>query len=143
MNQCFLLIQQATRVFANDEVSPSFYYISPRFFLTHMRLQHFTLQNSISNLLRPSDDSWNIAREIVHLLWAYGQDSHSLRKSDLKYWNGTAFYNSFFKLDPEAKGFQVGLFLVNHALLWLLLVSSELSISTFVSTTTFSRSGSG
>jgi hypothetical protein len=110
MNQCFLLIQQATRVFANDEVSPSFYYISPRFFLTHMRLQHFTLQNSISNLLRPSDDSWNIAREIVHLLWAYGQDSHSLRKSDLKYWNGTAFYNSFFKLDPDAKGFQVGSF---------------------------------
>jgi hypothetical protein len=82
-------------------------------------------------------------REIVHLLWAYGQDSHALRKSDLKYWDGTAFYNSFFKLDPEAKGFQVVVFLVNHALLWLLLVSSELSISTFVSTTTFSRSGCG
>ena len=27
MNQCFLLIQQASSVFANDEVSPSYYYI--------------------------------------------------------------------------------------------------------------------
>jgi len=57
-------------------------------------------------------------REIVHLLWAYGQEGHALQKSDLKKWNGSTFYKSFFRLDEEAKGFQVLMFGLVHSLLF-------------------------
>ena len=55
---------------------------------------------------KPSND-WNIAQEIVHLLWAYAQDGHALRKCDLQKWDGHKLYMTFFRLDEDAKGFQV------------------------------------
>jgi hypothetical protein len=58
-------------------------------------------------MLRTPTGSWNIAQEIIHLLWSYGQDGHPLRKSDLNKWDGKKFYMSFFRLDEDAKGFQV------------------------------------
>ena len=58
-------------------------------------------------MLRTPAGSWNIGQEIVHLLWAYGQDDHAFRKTDLSKWDGKTFYSSFFRLDEEAKGFQV------------------------------------
>jgi hypothetical protein len=58
-------------------------------------------------MLRDPTGNWHIAHEIVHLLWTYGQDNHPSRKSDLKNWDGNKFYMSFFRLDEDAKGFQV------------------------------------
>ena len=58
-------------------------------------------------MLRTTGDTWNIGREIIHLLWAYGQKGHSLKKSDLDKWDGGKMYQSFFRLDEDAKGFQV------------------------------------
>jgi hypothetical protein len=83
---------------------------------THYVLARVTLwTSSIIDLLQTPQNSWNIVREIVHLLWAYGQEGHALQKSDLKKWNGSTFYNSFFRLDEDAKGFQVLMFDLVHS----------------------------
>jgi hypothetical protein len=82
MNQCYLLIQQASRVFPNDEVF-FFFPAVPSSFTTHCLLIRVALQTtSIFDQLHTPQNSWNIVREIVHLLWAYGQEGHALQKSD-------------------------------------------------------------
>jgi hypothetical protein len=71
-------------------------------------------------MLRAPPDVWNIGKEIVHLLWAYGAEGHHLRKCDLKQWNGTKMYHSFFRLDADAKGFQVLCYVVRARFCFLL-----------------------
>ena len=71
-------------------------------------------------MLRAPPDVWNIGKEIVHLLWAYGVEGHPLQKCDLKQWDGTKMYHSFFRLDADAKGFQVRCYVVRARFCFLL-----------------------
>jgi len=52
-------------------------------------------------------EHWNIVKETVHLVWAYGRKDHPLEKKTLQAWNGTRMYQSFFRADPDDKDFQV------------------------------------
>jgi hypothetical protein len=52
-------------------------------------------------------EHWNIVKETVHLVWAYGRKDHPLEKKTLQAWNGTRMYQSFFRADENDKDFQV------------------------------------
>jgi hypothetical protein len=52
-------------------------------------------------------EHWNIVKETVHLVWAYGQKDSPLAKNNVQEWNGMKMYQSFFRLDEDEKGFQV------------------------------------
>jgi hypothetical protein len=53
------------------------------------------------------EENWNIVKEVIHLVWAYGQPGNLLRKHDLQACSGQKLYESFFRLDPDYKGFEV------------------------------------
>jgi hypothetical protein len=53
------------------------------------------------------EENWNIAKEVLHLVWAYGQPGNLFRKHDLQAWSGQKLYESFFRLDADYKGFEV------------------------------------
>ena len=80
MLQCYILVEKAVSTFFGEQM----------------------------NLLdRLGAEHWNIVKETVHLVWAYGQTGHQLEKRDLQGWNGTTMYQSFFRLDEKDKDFQV------------------------------------
>ena len=80
-------------------------YLFPVF--TLLALYYISSQTSLYDMIHEPTEDWNIAQEIVHLLWAYGQNGHRLRKSDLQKWDGNKFFMTFWRLDEDAKGFQV------------------------------------
>ena len=56
---------------------------------------------------RLRDPEWNIVKEVLHIVWAYGQKGHALEKKNTEAWNGMKMYQSFFRLDADEKDFQV------------------------------------
>jgi len=110
MNQCYLFVQHAAQNFPAEQVtSPHVHiilrYLYPVFIL--LGLYYISSQTSLYDMIHEPTEDWNIAQEIVHLLWAYGQNGHRLRKSDLQKWDGNKFFMTFWRLDEDAKGFQV------------------------------------
>jgi hypothetical protein len=53
------------------------------------------------------EENWNVVKEVLHLVCAYGQQGNPFRKNDVLAWNGHKLYASFFHLDPDYKGFEV------------------------------------
>ncbi len=120
-----------------------FFAAYPSPFPTDCLLIRLTLQTSILDLLQTPQNSWNIVREIVHLLWSYGQEGHSLQKSDLKKWNGSTFYKVFLGLMKKRKASRYFCFTLTIRYCLHCFASCQLIISTFACTTTFLRSDFG
>ena len=76
-------------------------------FISSAKNVFFTCLVAKDLLSRLGAEHWNIVKETVHLVWAYGQKDHPLAKKNLQGWNGTKMYQTFYQLDPDDKDFQV------------------------------------
>jgi hypothetical protein len=111
MSKCHIMVENSVKTFFDKQVNMLIlthkYREIVQAFISSSENVFFTCLVAKDLLSRLGAEHWNIVKETVHLVWAYGQKGHPLEKKNLQGWNGTKMYQTFYQLDTDDKDFQV------------------------------------